>query len=48
MPDPKTKMDHHQLATMLEVMMPPIHGIQGGEKVRLFIPEGSLELTIGE
>ena len=42
MPDPKTKVDHHQLATMLEVMMPPISGIQGGEKVRLFIPEGSL------
>lgn len=48
MPDPKTKVDHHQLATMLEVMMPPIPGIQGGEKVRLFIPEGSLELTISE
>ena len=45
MPDPKTKADHHQLDTMLEVLMPPIQGIQGGEKVQLLIPGESLGLS---
>lgn len=45
MPDPKTKVDHPQLKTMLEVLMPPIQGIQQGEKVRLYIAEESLEFT---
>jgi hypothetical protein len=30
---------------MLEVLMPPIQGIQGGEKVQLLIPEESLGLS---
>ena len=46
MPDPKTKADHHQISNMLEVIMPHVKGLKGGEKVQLNIPKESLQFTI--
>ena len=42
MPDPETKTDHHQINTMLEVIMPPIKGIEAGKNVTLLIREECL------
>ena len=39
MPDPKTKTDHHQINTMLEIMMPFVEGIENGSSVKLEIAE---------
>ncbi|SRR6056297_1415607 len=44
MPDPKTKVDHEQLATVLELILPPIEGITTGDLVTLEIKENSLQI----
>jgi len=44
MPDPKTKMDHEQLVTVLEVILPPIEGISTNDFVFLEINEDSLQI----
>ena len=43
MPDPDTKTDHHQINTMLEVIMPHIKGIEAGKTVTLRIGEECLD-----
>lgn len=45
MPDPETKTDHHQINTMLEVMMPPIEGIEKGVVVKLKIAEECISFS---
>lgn len=45
MPDPKTKVDHEQLATVLELILPPIEGITTDDIVRLGIDEKSLQIV---
>lgn len=43
MPDPDTKTDHHQINSVLEVIMPPIKGIRTGKIVILRIGEKCLD-----
>ena len=45
MPDPKTKTDHHQINTMLEVIMPHIEGIENGAAVKLEIAEECISFS---
>jgi hypothetical protein len=45
MPDPETKTDHHQINTLLEVMMPPIENLKSGAKVILQFPKDSLQFS---
>ncbi len=45
MPDPKTKVDHEQLATVLELILPPIEGIKTNDLVSLEIKENSLKIV---
>jgi len=45
MPDPKTKVDHEQLATVLELILPPIEGITTDDLVTLEINEKSLQIA---
>jgi hypothetical protein len=45
MPDPKTKNDHHQINTMLEVLMPHIEGIENGVAVKLEITEECISFS---
>lgn len=44
MPDPKTKVDHEQSTTMLEVIMPAIDGISTNDPVSLEIHEESIQI----
>ncbi len=45
MPDPETKVDHEQLATVLELILPPIEGISTNDLVGLEIDEKSLQIV---
>lgn len=44
MPDPETKVDHAQLATVLELIMPPINNITTNDIVGLEVDEKSLQI----
>ena len=45
MPDPKTKTDHNQINTMLEVIMPHIEGIENGAAVKFEIAEECISFS---
>lgn len=45
MPDPKTKADHKQLTTVLEVILPAIEGISTNDRVSLEINEESIQIV---
>jgi hypothetical protein len=45
MPDPKTKTDHHQINTMLEVLMPHIEGMENGVAVKLEIAQECISFS---
>jgi hypothetical protein len=42
MPDPKTKTDHEQIPTLLELILPPISGIKMGQIISLEINDECL------
>lgn len=44
MPDPETKVDHEQLATVLELILPPIEDITTDDLITLEINEVSLKI----
>ena len=46
MPDPKTKFDHHQINTLLELLMPKIEGLNKGDSVILKIKEDNFSFTV--
>jgi len=45
MPDPETKTDHHQINTMLEVIIPIVEGIENGASVKLEIAEECISFS---
>lgn len=45
MPDPKTKADHEQLTTVLEVILPAIEGISTNDRVYLEVNEESIQIV---
>ena len=45
-PDPKTKFDHHQINTLLELLMPKIEGLNKGDSVILKIKKDNFSFTV--
>ena len=44
-PDPKTKKDHFQSASTVEVLAPPIDGIRYGDTVEVLLNTEAMEVT---
>lgn len=45
MPDPKTKTEHVQQTTTLELILPKVAGLQYGQQVSVMIDRGQLQLN---
>ena len=45
MPGPETKVEHEQIATVLELILPHVEGLDTGQTVYLEIKEGGLEIS---
>ncbi|WP_411030646.1 hypothetical protein [Spongiimicrobium sp. 3-5] len=45
MPDPKTKEEHVQMPTTLELMLPKVNGLQYGDKIFVLVNEKQLKVS---